>query len=366
MFKTEILAFIFISVLLNSCVVSQSNNLVEKNNLTQEPQYHLITKVDCYGNYFEISIEKGNQTNIDAKELRFQLDKKDSICEALPDVRNLNDSIRCVINTNGTEGNHTLEIYSNNSRINYRTNTSCKTTPLSIYNESKNILNGAIEPQVEYEKKLSMFLEWAKKYNITIVGTNKTSNELYFNGLKPGELFEVKDTTGILEVAEGLYKIPRHLTRVMNNKTIYLSSRGGRGYTILSSWPDQNILAGVNRGFILEQPITEDDAIHEFAHILDYHGIQGVYDDKESHWRNLQQERNDIFVVKVKYNPRAKEPPEGYIDVYSTANDAENFAQHFTAYILYPEEFRRRAENEPLLKQKYNFFKYKIFNGVEY
>ncbi|MBI4738288.1 hypothetical protein HY772_01785 [Candidatus Woesearchaeota archaeon] len=42
----------------------------------------------------------------------------------------------------------------------------------------------------------------------------------------------------------------------------------------------------MNRSSILEQTLTEQQTVHEFAHILDYHGIRGIYDDPQKHWNH--------------------------------------------------------------------------------
>lgn len=80
----------------------------------------------------------------------------------------------------------------------------------------------------------------------------------------------------------------------------------------------------------------------------------------------MRYERGELFAVPFEYDPYLPEPPSGYMDVYSTANDAENFAQHFVDYILQGDEFRTRAQNDSLLKQKYDFFREELFDGEEY
>ena len=76
--------------------------------------------------------------------------------------------------------------------------------------------------------------------------------------------------------------------------------------------------------------------------------------------------RDEIFEVPFKYDPKLQVLPPGYMDVYSTANAAENFAQHFMYYILYGPEFRKKAQGDELLHKKYDFFKKDLFNHLEY
>ncbi len=233
----------------------------------------------------------------------------------------------------------------------------------SIYKEETEQQSETSETQ---EEEIEEFLEWAEDHNIEIVGVNKTVNDFYYNGSKDGDFLDPKDVPNILEVADGLYKIPDDLLRVMDGKTIYISHQYGRGYSVLGSWPDQGILSGMNKGTIIEQTLTSEQAVHEFGHILDYHGIRGIYYDPKNLWKNLDVERNDVFKVDFEYNPNLVEPPRGYMDVYSTANDAENFAQHFMYYILAGNEFRESAESDELLKRKYDFFKEELFEGKEF
>jgi len=216
------------------------------------------------------------------------------------------------------------------------------------------------------EKQILDFFKWVESHNIRLVGVNKSTDYFYYNGSKSDDFLDAKNVPNILEVAKGLYKIPDDILKAMNGKTVYLSYQHGRGYTVLSSFPEQHILVNMGRGSIIEQPLTEVQVIHEFGHILDYHGIRGIYNDKENHWADLDNERAIIFNVTFPYNPRALAPPRGYIDVYSTANDAENFAQHFMFYILKGQDFREFAKNDALLKEKYDFFKNKLFHGREY
>ncbi|MBS3067121.1 hypothetical protein J4450_00340 [Candidatus Micrarchaeota archaeon] len=234
-----------------------------------------------------------------------------------------------------------------------------------IRNETAVAIEQNITEQ-DISEEINKFKEWAAAHSIKLVGVNKSVNDFYYNGSKPGDFLPVDDIQNILEVSKGLYKIPDDLLKSMKDKTFYLSHQYGRGYTVLGSWPEQGILVGMDRGSILEQSLSEQQVIHEFAHILDYHGIRGIYEDKENHWKHLDEKRAVIFNVTFAYNASASSPPYGFMDVYSTANDAENFAQHFTFYILQGEEFRNRAENDSILKEKYEFFKNELFNDREY
>ena len=55
-----------------------------------------------------------------------------------------------------------------------------------------------------------------------------------------------------------------------------------------------------------------------------------------------------------------------FISGYSKANNKEDFAESFEAYILIGNIFRIRAQNNIYLQQKYNFIKNNIFYGKEF
>ncbi len=212
----------------------------------------------------------------------------------------------------------------------------------------------------ERDKIIKQLLQWADEKNIIIVGVDKTFAEIYETGLDRSDYIDPRDIPKTVKIAEGLYKLPEDVIRVMSRKTIYISTKPGNGHVLFGTGPY------LDRGFILEQPVTAYDVLHEFAHVLDNHGIKGMAGDPQNHWQHLVNERNTIFKITVKHAPEIITPPEGYISVYSMSNQDENFAEHFTAYIVNPDQFRERAENEPLLKQKYDFFKNNIFNSREY
>ncbi len=205
---------------------------------------------------------------------------------------------------------------------------------------------------------------------IHVMAINATASECYYGD--PHILGEISpastDMPNISNFYQALYKIPLPLTQVMNNKTFYISYQSGSGYAVLDSWPERNILSQMNRGCILEQPINESNVLHEFAHILDYHGIRGIYEDPEAWWTSLEPVRHTLFNQDIPqiYDPDLPDPPPGFIDLYSTANDAENFAEHFAAYILEGKKFRDLALGDELLARKYIFYKYFLFNGREY
>ena len=126
---------------------------------------------------------------------------------------------------------------------------------------------------------LANFEDWAKKHDITLIGTNKNAKHLSRWGFIPEQDgVELKDVPRVLVAAQLLYKIPDNVLEVMKGKTIYFSTEKGRSKSIHAAWgPDS-----LNRGFIIEQSHWTANVIHELGHIVDVHGIQGKYNDKQN------------------------------------------------------------------------------------
>ena len=214
--------------------------------------------------------------------------------------------------------------------------------------------------------EIEQFENWADENNITLVGVNKNSNDLYYDGYdKSTDNVNWKEISGVLIAADVLYTVPENVLQVMNGKTIYFSTEYGRSYTVLDSFPDHDILVGLNRGIILEQNINSHTVIHELGHIVDYHGIRGIYGDDQNIFEYASEDRASIFKVTVEYQSYST-APNGYISAYSTANDAENFAENFAYYVQYPNEFRERLIVDPSLIEEYEFLRDEIFSGLEF
>jgi hypothetical protein len=210
---------------------------------------------------------------------------------------------------------------------------------------------------------LANFEDWAKQHDITLIGTNKNAKHLTRWGFIPEkDGVELKDVPGVLIAAQLLYKIPDDVLEVMKNKTIYFSTENGRSKSIHAAWgPDS-----LNRGFIIEQSHMTANVIHELGHIVDVHGIQGAYDDKQNVFIHAKEKRDEIFQVKVAYEPSSPGAPQGHITRYSSESDSENFAEHFAYYVVFPDEFRNRIQTDPLLIDEYEFLRDYIFDGTEF
>lgn len=214
---------------------------------------------------------------------------------------------------------------------------------------------------------LEQFNIWATEHGIELVGVNKNSIDLYYYGYdSKTDRVDWRQIPGVLSVANALYKVPENVIQVMDGKTIYFSTEYGRSYTVLDSFPEYDILEGLQRGVIIERNFNPHTVIHELGHIVDYHGIQGFYNDDRHIFQDSSAKRNLVFHVTQNHTSNASTIPYGYISAYSTTNEAENFAENFAYYVLYPQEFRERILVDPLLTEEYEFLRDEIFLGLEF
>ena len=217
--------------------------------------------------------------------------------------------------------------------------------------------------------EIEEFENWANENGITIVGVNKDQHHLYNYGYDPKtDQVNWKEIPRVLIAAEALYKVPKNVIKVMDGKTIYFSTEYGRSYTVFGKpMPtDSVILKGVDRGLILEQNINQKNVLHELGHIVDYHGIQGRFYDKQHIFDQVLEDRISIFKVTQKYQPNTGALSAGYISTYATKSDLENFAENFAYYIHRPNVFREKIQTDALLTDEYEFLRDKIFLGLEY
>ena len=223
--------------------------------------------------------------------------------------------------------------------------------------------NEVLEFGTPEEFFLAKFEQWAEKHDITLIGTDKNAKHLFRWGFIPEkDGVDLKDVPGVLAAAELLYKIPDNVLEVMKDKSIYFSTQNGRSKSIHNAWgPDS-----LNRGFIIEQSHVTSNVIHELGHIVDVHGIQGKHNDKQNVFSYAKEKRNEVFAVKIPYEPSKPGAPQGHVSRYSSESDLENFAEHFAFYVVFPEEFRSKMEKDSQLVDEYEFLRDYIFDGKEF
>ena len=305
----------------------------------------------CRGAYIEIEItELRHNTTLTGDDIRFVLGGEQQNCTAFFSNIGPRHSGKCAFQELDPEEVHHIELFAK-EESSYLVSFGCSGAEFSASTPA--------EAAVIYG--LSGFQVWAQERGISLVGITKDANEVYYQGLYSNETVPLDEVPQWWEVKKGLKKIPDSVLEVMNDKTAYLSIKQGRGYAMATDW-----LEGTTAGFILEQQITEYQAVHELGHIVESNGVKGDGDKKAHIFPKAETESDRIFEVTEPYNPNLTAPPPGFIDVYSSANAGENFAQHFMSYVLKAEKFREQMKNDSLLKEKYDFFKKWIFEGKEY
>jgi len=247
-----------------------------------------------------------------------------------------------------------------------KTSDSSETFPIDT--SSIDFASGAFSTEdLILESPNELFLEdfenWARKHDISLVGTNKNVKHLFRLSFDPDkDGVELKDVPGVLIAAQALYKIPDNVLEVMAGKTIYFSTEDGRSRSVYVDGRSDPL----NRGFIIEQNVSAHTVIHELGHIVDGHGIQGIQGDEQNVFSYVKEERDKIFQVTIEYDPNVRRAPPGHITHYSSYSDLEKFAEHFAYYVIYPDVFRDRMKNDPSLVDEYEFLRDFIFDGKEY
>jgi hypothetical protein len=348
-----VVLIVFYTVFLNFSVKEQPT----ASRIVQQIKPSVTANLSCPTNIIEVSITNlDTQASIDTKGLVFYLDGSIVECKGLEIIIEPNQTANCTITGFLTFRYHVVGITSDKL---FSASFSCEQFISEPVRFPSSVAN--IEEEMRKQYNLTEFKSWAEEREIALVGVIKNSNEIYYQGLNiTNESIGLENINYWWEAEKGLRKIPDKILQIMKGSTIYFSNKTGRGYTMPTAF-----IKGTTAGFILEQIITERQAVHEFGHILDS-VIKGTADYKDDELHKLDNERKRLFEVTEPYNPNATKVPAGFINIYSSANDQENFAEHFAYYILYPDIFREKMKGDPLLKEKYEFFKKWIFDGKEY
>ncbi len=368
------LSFLFFLIILMGCSqhnpqlqyktdYKQEQNHASDVNKEESPNQNVLKAMSAYAcnEGFEIGVGNMHSNDVDSAKIQFKVGGIEAACNEMEKTIKPGQNAKCNLTAAANEI-HKIEVF---SRPEYWLNVSfgCKypklqTQIFAINTTVTEIYNNYQEPV----RNVSGFIDWASARNIKLVGTNKSSNDIYYNGFdSEKDSTSVENVEGWWIVEAALKKIPDNVLKAGKDKTIYLSTKRGRSYTFVKT--EQTVLRAPP-GIIFEQRFSEETVVHEFGHIVDLAGINSKGKSAYPYdiWSYLRQERDRIFRVDIPYNPNATEPPAEFISVYSTANDQENFAEHFAYYALQNDEFRKKTENDSLLKEKYGFFRKNIFN----
>jgi len=329
----------------------------QTKDFEQEPEiiYKQITNFTCFTNKFEFGFTNLHENKtILSQELKFEINKLEVPCYGIQNIIKPLQPVQCNITQTIAE-NYTVEVFVEHTINNYNISFSCAVFYVEPIEFTSNTLGN------ETEINIIEFRKWAEERKISLVGIKKDANEVYYQGLNSSDIIDLEEVPYWWWAETGLRKIPDKVLKIMQDKTIYFSVKKGRGYALASDW-----LEGTTAGFILEQTITDNQAVHELGHLVDFTGTQGIYDDPLNIFSSVRDEKDKLFTGVEDYNPDAEEIPKGFISIYSSANNQEDFASHFAHYVLDAEEFRKKAETDKVLKKKYEFLKNKIFDSREY
>ena len=205
--------------------------------------------------------------------------------------------------------------------------------------------------------ELTKFQKWADDHGIKLQGTNKKTNELYYDGwIQSRDGIDWKTVPNNMNVYTALSKLPDDVLKVAKGQTLYLSNQNGRSYTVLGSWPTSHVLENMNKGIIIEQPISIQTVVHEFGHVVDFNAIQCTYGCSLFNYDTMKAKRMTIFAI----------PQPEYISSYAKTNSNENFAENFAYYVNQPATYHTKLLKDSTLKEEYNFLKDIIFSGKTY
>lgn len=179
-----------------------------------------------------------------------------------------------------------------------------------------------------------------------------------------------EDKKKLLTVRQNLQKsfaslFPKHLD-VLNQLEVNNVTHKSRG------------LAGSHKIILNIGTIdTNDEMIsvftHEMGHVVDLGYFQGstgaptafvdrkkavLSDDPSVQFYQISWMNNDTKKQGV--------TREDFVSGYSMSNPFEDFAESFAFYRYHGEKFRALATRSPLLKKKYAFLKYNVFDGTEF
>lgn len=230
----------------------------------------------------------------------------------------------------------------------------------AISPRDKDIVDYQISARLPSDEEVSEFQAWADERNIHLFGIDVSSQKLVSQDGGSIVYIDISTIPGIHEAYAGLKLLPDYVLHLMEDKAIYLSSIAERPYTIISVSEQQDIIPG----FVLTQPMTKDHAIRELAHIINFHGIQGMDTRTYADLANHKQEFDSIFFVPLQ--DRNAQETVGYISDVAKEGVELNFAEHLLSYVLEGRNFRAHASTDPKLAKKYIFIRDVIFAEKEY
>lgn len=244
------------------------------------------------------------------------------------------------------------------------------------YSKFKNIVVERSNPT----ESVRAFKEWARRYQINLLGIRASADDVYDNGLKQSQLIDIsRIRSDVLAVSHSaLMDLPDYFLATMKGKTIYFCENGGFNFTTMDG-DTFELIPGFDKGIVIgytnpseRRPLsyTRWAIHHEIGHIVDFVGIHGAYGENHPFLRQFRGEYKRIFIDTPHGDRmRTSEEPPGFLSGYATVDSQEDFTKCFQSYIDKhgpdAQNFRNRAHTDSLIREKYIFMK-KLFRGVEY
>jgi hypothetical protein len=95
--------------------------------------------------------------------------------------------------------------------------------------------------------------------------------------------------------------------------------------------------------------------IHEFGHYIDIYSFEGDFSgiDKSKEFYDISWESTKILL--------AGQEQKDFVSGYAMTNKYEDFAESFVYYVLHNQSFETKSQKSEILRDKYEFFKNKVF-----
>lgn len=191
--------------------------------------------------------------------------------------------------------------------------------------------------------------------------------------LHPGSEFTSNDNPTPMakeHCAELVYKtlevMPRDVTGKLKNLTLYFSSTGRRG------------LGGGSTIILRCQNVTDAELVgvlvHELGHIKDTGLMKGDFWSGESEFKDgekaLYENDPSLKFYRIGFESEKKVKKglteEDFVTGYAMTDPFEDFAETYNFYVLHGGQFKKMAESNESLSQKYEFMKEEVFDGKEF
>lgn len=160
--------------------------------------------------------------------------------------------------------------------------------------------------------------------------------------------------------------LPKEHTASLQDLTIYYSPIGRRGLTSASSM----ILRAEN----VTDSVFASVLVHEIGHLVDLGAFTGLKDTGESSFLDFGRPvyNSDLSTefYQISWDTdlimKSSATPLDFVSGYAMTDPFEDFAETYNWYVLHGANFRKIADFNDSLKQKYDFMKKYVFQEKEF